>query len=145
MVGAARVGGVGMAGRGGTTTAAAMTWAAAPVIVTDNDVTNLALTLRRGLEVHGRVGYDGSSPVPTPDQLRQPQLRLQPSAGRGRAGNAPVPSNAGADGTFAITEVLPGRYTLVPTGWRQLKWFLKSVNVEGHDASDVPIDISNDL
>jgi hypothetical protein len=54
----------------------------------------------------------------------------------------PTPATVWPDNTFAIADAMPGRYTFVASGFLQLKWFLKSVNVEGRDASDVPIELT---
>lgn len=113
-------------------------WAEVPVTVTDRDVTDLPVTLRKAARLSGRVVFD-------------------PAFGKQTPGDAPIiliPADAredddlpfgvsDADGTFRTVAVPPGPYTLIalssvqgPTDWR-----MTSVSMGGREVADLPIDI----
>jgi hypothetical protein len=125
-------------------------WAKASVSIADKDVTGLALTLRAGLNVAGHVVFDGDSPRPTGPQLGR-GIRLQPTgSGSQSGGRGGVASNTvaqiNADGSFAMSGAMPGKYMILGAGWPVLKWKVKSINADGRDVSDLPIDLdSGDL
>jgi len=91
-------------------------WAVQEFRLDDRDVTNLVVTLRQGIALHGRIAFEGQSP-----------------AGRGmvRVSLIPVshspfnlavsPGTELSDGSFVLAGVSPGRYRLtvdgVPRGW----------------------------
>src|SRR5579862_6177147 len=116
-------------------------WARASVSVTDSNVTGLMISLRATLRVTGRLVFDGSarSPISPQDDA---SVSLRPigaggvACGTGRAGGA-APS---LDGVFAIGACQPGRYSIVAPSFAG--WVMKSAMADGHDASDVPIDLT---
>ena len=64
------------------TVAEPLLWARVPVSVSDSDVHGLALTLREGLTVSGRLEFSGSRPRPDPQRLAQAQIMIEPADGR---------------------------------------------------------------
>jgi len=118
-------------------------WAKMQVAVSDSDVAGLALGLKSGLSVTGRVVFEGQSPQPTGPQLTR-GIRLDAGGQNGAVGS--IIAQINADGTFSMAGAMPGRYTLTPAGWPVLQWKAKSVIADGRDVSDAPIDLdSSDL
>src|SRR5262249_37270482 len=127
----------------GPAAAAPMAWGNTAVGVSNADVQGIALALRPGLEVRGRMVFDGTSAPLTPEQLRQRMMRVQPVGGRGAAAGAAGTGTINPDGTFAITGALPGRYAIITPDWPAGKWRVKSLSADGRDVSDVPIELSS--
>jgi hypothetical protein len=124
-------------------------WAKAPVSIADRDVSGVSLTLRAALGVTGHVAFDGESPRPTGAQLgRGIQLQLEDAgfSRGGRGGNAATVAQISADGSFAVTGAIPGKYMISAPGWPALKWKAKSISADGRDLSDLPVELdSSDL
>jgi hypothetical protein len=118
-------------------------WAAASVSVDRSDVTGLALALQPGLQVTGRLAFEGSSPQPDATLLQRPNVvRLAPiQGGGGRAGGAFSQTTVNPNGSFVSTGYLPGRYSVVAITWPALKWVVKGISVAGTDVSDVPVEV----
>ncbi len=94
-------------------------YAQTDIPVSGSDVTGLALQLEPGLTVAGRVTFSGTTKVPA--DLPKIQVWLK-SPGLPTRPGAPIntiafvrPSFARADGTFEITNVVPGPYQLTVT------------------------------
>jgi hypothetical protein len=118
-------------------------WAAASVSVDRSDVTGLALVLQPGLQVTGRLAFEGSSPQPDATLLRRPNVvRLAPiQGGGGRGGGAFAQTTVNPNGSFVSTAYLPGRYSVVAMTWPALKWIVKGISVAGTDVSDTPVEV----
>jgi hypothetical protein len=108
-------------------------WALADVTVTDDDVAGIALTLQTGLKLTGRFTFDARTLTP-PEIV---QLRLADVRGAGALART---GSGRPDGTFEITGLLPGTYTvtspLTDAGWR-----LRSVVIDGRDVLDFPLEL----
>ena len=53
--------------------------------------------------------------------------------------------SAGSDGSFTFSGLTPGKYTLratLPPGGSPSGWITKAVSAGGHDATDVPVQVS---
>jgi len=118
-----------------TYTVTGVSWALADVTVSDDDVSGLALALRPGLRLSGRITLDARAQTPPPD-LAAIRLRLVDVTG---ATFTPVGS-ARADGTFEIDGILPGLYGMTPVS-ALAGWSLRSVTIEGRDILDFPLEI----
>jgi hypothetical protein len=118
-------------------------WAAASLSVDRSDLTGLTLVLQPGLQVSGRLAFEGSSAQPDPTQLQRPNaMRLVPlQTGAGRAGGAFTQTTVNPNGSFVSSSYLPGRYTVVAMTWPTLKWIVKGMSVAGTDVSDIPVEI----
>ncbi|MEO8484435.1 MAG: hypothetical protein ABI634_19675, partial [Acidobacteriota bacterium] len=105
----------------------------------------VAVTLRSGVTVSGRVAFDGSMPVPS--DLTRLSVGLTPVLDA--SGVAVLTPSAAVDatGAFTISGVAPGRYrltasapgTTAASGWRP-----RSALLNGHDALDTPFDVSTE-
>ena len=117
-------------------------WARVPVSVSDSDVHGLALTLREGLTVSGRLEFSGSRPRPDPQRLAQAQIMIEPADGRLPEYDQGPPLRVQQDGRFMTSGRLPGRYFIRPGGVAG-GWNLQSITANGIDVTDSPIDLSN--
>jgi hypothetical protein len=84
---------------------APMRWALTELVVTDEDLTDIEVTLQPAMTAAGRFQSD--------DLLAGPARVVFTSAGRsplGAAGASPRPGVISADGQFIVTDLLPGPY-----------------------------------
>ncbi len=129
------------------------------VTVQGRDVAGLTLRLRPGVTVSGSVRYEGSAPPPSGPGLNT--LMLLPDGGPDAAQNPAnpltmmrrfLPVAAGADGTFTVRGVTPGRYRLVELDFARLTgqmgftptagWSLKSAILDGRDVADGSFEVT---
>jgi protocatechuate 3,4-dioxygenase beta subunit len=116
-------------------------WAAAPVAVADADVRGVALTLREGLTISGRLEFSGGRPRPDAQRLSQIPIMIEKADGQSSQFAQGPPSRVGPDGRFLSTGQLPGRY-FVRVGGPPSGWYVHSVTANGVDAMDVPVELS---
>jgi hypothetical protein len=138
-----------MGGRGGSLPPPPPTepslWATQPITVGDTGVSNVAVTLKTGSHLTGRVEFVGSRPQPTADQIQRMTIRLQSAEGR-TSSTASADGRAAADGTFRTGRYAGGRYVAsvipatIPPGWS-----LRSVRANGKDISVDPVELTEDL
>ena len=88
-------------------------WAAIPVTVSDQDVSDIALVLQASTVVAGRIVVDGADTIPA-SESRPWIITLSPIPGAPPIIRYPpvVAGRVGASGQFAIRNVTPGRYAL---------------------------------
>ena len=112
-------------------------WADVPVSISDSDITGLAVTLRAGARISGRIEFDGATPKPALDKTPSPvTITLQPI---GRSFNVPLaPATIGATGQFTTMSLPPGRYQVLANA---PGWTLKAAMLNGRDVADVPLDL----
>jgi hypothetical protein len=106
-------------------------WAETEIAVTGSPSPPIALVLQPGLNVSGRVIFDGSDQPPTDLSFFRVVLN---SAKPGEDGMSSSLADVGLDGQFTIEGVTPGTYrvsVLSPSNWRA-----KSFTVGGRDALD---------
>lgn len=115
-------------------------WTATPIAVGAEDVRDLTISLSTGLKVSGRTEFQGAAERPPGDRLAQVTVTIESADGRTRAGAAP--SRLQANGLFTTVAVPPGKYLLrvtnPPGGWN-----VRSIMVNGVDASDTPVDLDD--
>jgi hypothetical protein len=116
-------------------------FATTQIEVAGMDITGLSLTMRPPLTLTGHIAFDGTTPAPSLAGRRVP---LQPVANNQAT---PTVAPTTADGSFAITNVVPGRFMIggslfFGANTDSLIWALHSVTVDGHDATDVPFEIN---
>ena len=111
------------------------------VVVVDRAIRDVAITMREGARVRGRVRFEGSRAQPTAEEWQKARLSLLPANGRVDA----VPWNAPFmnDGRFVSASIWPGRYLVradAPPGW-----YFKDATYQGREISARPIDVAADL
>jgi hypothetical protein len=120
-------------------TTPATLWGREVVEVAGEDV-EVDVRLAPAARISGRVAFRSISTPPPPPEFSAVRVALSPvSAALGA-------TRIGADGTFTISGMDPGRYRLVPTivrgrGIAAPAWTLESAMLNGRDLADVPIDI----
>ena len=123
----------GLGGRGaGAGANPASDVASMPLVVGGDDITGLTIATSKGGTIRGTVVADGATLPATGLQV------AMQSVGGVLRGNAP-PAQVSSAGAFDFTGLI-GSYVLrvdrVPDGWT-----VKSITVNGRDASDLPIDV----
>jgi hypothetical protein len=116
-------------------------WAAMPITVGNTDLENIAVVLRHGRRVGGRVQFTGTRAQPPADQIQRMQITLQWAEGRT---SAPLPTvgRAFADGTFTTGGYAGNRY-IVAVATMPAGWSLKSAMWNGRDVSVEPMDLTD--
>jgi Carboxypeptidase regulatory-like domain len=112
-------------------------WTEAPVTVGTSDIADLAVSLRPGIRVGGRVEFNGSATRPTPDQYPTIGVTLIPADGKPT--EFPVRGRVEPSGTFTTMGVPSGKYVLrvdAPTGW-----VLRGAMLDNRDISDAPVEL----
>jgi hypothetical protein len=126
-----------VAGRGPTTE-----WALTEITVNGADIDGIALTLRPGLGVRGWILFEGTSEVPS--NLSALRVILTPLTASARS-TSTIPSSLKADGSFEITNLLPGSYrfdvTLPPEVGE--RWWPRSALSGERDVLDLPLELSD--
>lgn len=120
-------------------------WTSVPASVGASDIPDLAVTLRAGIRVAGRVEFDGTAAPPKPDAVQRIQLFLEPaSPGETRMAFSTLRGRVEADGRFSTASVPGGKYYL-RAGLALPGWSFKSATYEGRDLADVPLDAFADV
>lgn len=127
-----------VAGRGGSRRR--QMFANHEVTVAGQDVTGVAVMLRRGARMNGTVEFLGNPGAVSADRVAVTTSPLvSPGVGQRRESSARVEP----DGSFAISDIGPGprliRATGVPDGWQ-----LEEVRVEGRNVIDTPLDLGHE-
>ena len=115
-------------------------WAQSTVTVGGEDVTDLAITLRSGLRVSGRVEFPDAQGMPNP--MPTITVSLQPSDGR-LAGQPFLPAGrVDQSGAFTTSGYSSGRYWLsVVTPWADV--VLKSIQAGGVNLIERPVELDS--
>ena len=118
-------------------------WAMTEVAVSGQDISGLELTLAPGLNVSGKLVFDGAK-APAPD-VAKVSVSLFPQGPTSMGAPSVV---AQADGTFVIPGVGPGEYRLsanVPAGAAATSpWVLKSAIINNIDTLDASVTVRTD-
>jgi hypothetical protein len=116
-----------------------MLWARIPLVVSDADVTGIAVTLQPASRMSGRVIFEGTRPPPTADQIARTQITFD-TGGRTSDYFATPRAKVETDAQFRSSGFLPGKYYVRATAGAP-GWTLKSVISGGRDVSDEPLEI----
>jgi carboxypeptidase family protein len=116
-------------------------WGTADVNVDGRNVANVVVLLQPGVQVSGRLMFDGASLQPPADMTRV-RVTLQPAITPGSPAemSGATVGRVDADGRFSMSSVVPGRYRLTASG-AGTGWFLASSSIDGQDALEAPIEI----
>ena len=121
--------------------------ARSPVVVTGADVTGLTLNLREGFKLSGRIEFQGQTPRPAQAMIQNmlsltvTQLDGRPDFGFDGGGRGSRPD---ANSAFKTSGYPPGRY-LLSTNGAPPGWIVKSITVNGRDASIEPFTLDADI
>lgn len=118
-------------------------WAEMPVIVGDRDVTGVAVAARSGLSLSGKIQADNGRPLPAGQALQRAVVLSEAlSPAFGPVANAA--NRVNADGTFRLSNLLPGRFAISVLNVAGLPT-VKTVEVNGVDMTDLPLDVQSDV
>jgi protocatechuate 3,4-dioxygenase beta subunit len=118
-------------------------WAHQEIVVGEQDVSEIALHLRPGVEVSGRVEFRGSGRRPPADVLRQLLVFVSPFEPPSRSFPIrPFSDGVDAKDSFAIPYNTPGRYLLTVN--ENAGASLLSVSVDGKSVTERPVTIGPD-
>jgi protocatechuate 3,4-dioxygenase beta subunit len=126
------------------------------ISVSGQNIGGLALTLQSGVTLSGTITVD-SSATPAPAdyssfRIDAPEVTPLPIGG-GRGGFSGTTARADKNGSFHISNLMPGRHYIRVIGQGQAQvqgqagpatsaqWSLKSVTAGGQDVTDQPVDI----
>jgi hypothetical protein len=106
------------------------------IIVGEQPLTGVVLKFERGVNVRGRIVFQGTAALPSPAQVR---VSLQPEAVLLDAAPYPQPTTLRTDGTFVVENVAAGKYrvNVRTTG----AWAMHSAMAGGRDTLDVPLEV----
>jgi protocatechuate 3,4-dioxygenase beta subunit len=129
-------------------------WASADLSVNGVDIPDVVLRLQPGMNVSGKIVFEGST-VP-PADVTKTRVSLTPPP----TGSSPIElaasmmiggtlATVSADGTFVVKGVAPSKYRLTVTGQGIFMgqalpgsaWTLKSAMFNGRDVSDLPFEL----
>lgn len=115
-------------------------WAMTDVMVDGRNIADLVLNLQPGMNVSGRLVFEGTTTLPT--DLTRVRVTASPSdpGGASRQIASSVTGRVDPSGRFTITGVTPGRYRITASGAMQ-GWTLASAVVSGEDTLDVPFEV----
>lgn len=135
--------GGGGGGRGGALVPAGPSepayFAEVPVSVSGDDVDGMAVMLREGLHVSGRMVFEGNATKPTPEALQRASISLTPADAR--LGLPAMSGKTNPDGSFVTAGYPPGHYFVSPASPGS-PWRLKSAMLNGRDVSILSLDLN---
>ena len=129
-------------GATGSVTDEPLMFATMPVSVGTDDIAGLLLTLQEGFRLSGRFEFAGMRARPTASQFQIPVM-VESADGRPPNQGGP-PIRPTLDGRFTTPGQLPGKY-FVRTGGAPGGWTLQSISVNGVDATETPIELTQNI
>jgi protocatechuate 3,4-dioxygenase beta subunit len=112
------------------------------VSVGSRDVTGLELLLQPGPRIRGRAEFVGSATPPTPEQLLNVTVWLEPA--NGRTDSNVQQGRFTSDGRFFTPSQWPDRY-LMSASSPAPDWTFARATVQGRNLSDVPFALTSDV
>ena len=125
------------------------------VVVNGQNIGGIALALQPGVTLTGNIVVESSgAPAPTDYsgfRIDAPEANPLPIGGGGRGGPFGTGGRAAPNGSFQVSNLLPGRHYIRVTGQPQTQgqvlgqastqWNLKTVLVSGQDVTDSGVDL----
>jgi protocatechuate 3,4-dioxygenase beta subunit len=113
-------------------------WATLPVSVGERDQLDLAVELRSGARIRGRLEFDGTAAKPAPQALQRAAILVEPA--NGRAGDQLTPGRVDERGSFETIGLPAGKY-FIRTRVSIPGWTFQSATHNGRDLADLPFDL----
>jgi hypothetical protein len=125
-------------------------WAETPITVGDTPITDLAVVLRRGVRVSGRLEFDGTLPKPPPEMFERFSILLDAIDGHGSQMPSAFRGSIDRSGRISTNEVPPGRYFVLFLAFaddrqKMAGWETKGATLHGRDVSTQPLDLREDV
>ena len=120
-------------------------WATASVLISGDSEVPVALELRRGFKVSGRLQFEGAAAPPA--DLRGWRVGLDAVLGRRDVSLGVTAAEVQPDGTFMIEGATPGRFKLQPSMPTPVanNWMLRAAHAGGRNVLDTPLELFADL
>lgn len=117
-------------------------WAGGTIAVADKPLEDLALSLRPGFRISGRVIFDGAAAPPARDRLNQFAISAVPARALRRQALPTAIGQIDTSSRVAIPGLSPGRYILK---WPDLLpgWTVESVTIDGRDVADAGFEVTD--
>jgi hypothetical protein len=109
-----------------------------PVSVAEHDVRDLAVTLRAGAHVSGRIIFEGAAPPPAPAAVQRMLASLSSIEASFAASG---PGHTTPDGQFMTSGYPPGRYFVNVGVPGMPAWTLQSVTLGGRNLDESPLEL----
>jgi len=125
-------------------------WVNDPVTVSEGGVAGLTLTFRPGVQISGRIVFDGSKPPPPPDLITRLAVSLEPNGFGVNRTESLYLTNFDRNGQFVMSRVPPGRYVMTFRAFiadrrAMPDWETGPITLNGKDISDHPFTITDDI
>jgi len=117
-------------------------YAEQPVSVGNEDLANLAISLRTGVKITGQVEFSGGAAQPTAEQIASINVTLEPADVRVTGAGAAVRGRVEQNGPFRTMGAIPGRYCVKASGAPQ-GWTFRGATHGGRDVTDQPIELDS--
>ena len=119
-------------------------WAMTDLAVNGGNITDVSLSLQKGMSISGSVTFDGGNPASLDFTKMRVTLAAAPDAASPSFGEGgmPIPDAAlDASGRFTIRGVMPGKYRVVPGRGFPPAFTIQSSVFSGRDILDIPLDV----
>ena len=122
-------------------------WGGATVNVGETDVSNVAVTLRTGARLSGKIVFEGNGTPPPPDVLQRAGISITSLTGSSPSPVTGAQKRVEADGRFATVGYPPGRYNITASMPSQpqvkgaTQWRFRSATHRGRDLADEGLEI----
>jgi hypothetical protein len=113
-------------------------------------VTDLAVTLRGGASISGRMEFDGTRPKPGPELLEKFFVRVEPLDRHTPRSQTAYRASVDRNGQWTIREVPPGRYLMTFLAFAEDRrampgWETRGGFLNGKDISTRPFEVQGDI
>jgi hypothetical protein len=125
-------------------------WGGATVNVGETDVHNVAVVLRTGARLSGKIVFEGNGTPPPPDTLQRAVISITSLTGSSPSPVAGAQKRVETDGRFATVGYPPGRYSLaasipsMPQAKGATLWRFRSATLAGRSIDDEGLEIQNE-
>lgn len=123
-------------------------WATLPITVGGAEVDGLAVTLRTGARLTGRVVFEGAAARPSAAELARLSIAITQADGRTIAGGMTIVGTAPAGrfsaGDTFLTPGLPDGQYFLNVATPPAGWFFKSAMLNGRDVSMASVELTGD-
>jgi hypothetical protein len=117
-------------------------WASAPVTMTGQDM-EVSLVLQPGIQITGRVVFEGAQPTPA-DLQTMTLFLMAPGSGGSLTSGGGAGGRVDAEGRFTFLGITPDSYRFAYnwTAPTREKWALKTAVANGREAFEAPLQVN---
>ena len=120
-------------------------WATASALISSDTAVPVALELRRGYRISGRLQFEAAGAPPS--ELRGWRVGLEPVLGPRDVSLGVTAADVQPDHTFTLQGATPGRFRFQPTMPATVSndWMMRAADAGGRSVLDVPLELIADL